>query len=362
MKAISRKIIAGTIAASFVLGVGFVGTLHNQAFAATDSSTSTTQAATKGHGFGGGFGDRGGRMGGAHGGSIVKEAATILGTDESTLQTSLQGGKTLLDLATAPGLSEDDFVAKLVAAETASIDAQVTAGTLTQDQADKFKSDLSARVKSQVENKGFGGREGGGFQGSKGLNGSRGGSLLKEAATILGTDESTLQTSLQGGKTLLDLATAAGLSEDDFVAKLVAAETASIDAQVTAGTLTQDQADKFKTDLSTRVKNQVENKGFGGREGGGFQGGKGGRGDKGLGFGGFDSLTTILGITQDELKTQLDAGTSIADIAAAKGISEDDLISKLKDGMSDQLKQFVEAKHQKPSADDVHADSAAVNE
>ncbi|MFC5452482.1 hypothetical protein [Paenibacillus aestuarii] len=194
------------------------------------------------------------------------------------------------------------------------------------------------------------------------MDGARG-NLLKEAATILGTDESSLQTSLQGGKTLLDLATAAGLSEDDFVAKLVTAETTVIDAQVTAGKLAQDQADKFKTDLSTRVKNktdlstrvknQVEDKGFGGL--------KGGHGDKGFGFGGYDSLTTILGITQDDLKTQLDAGTSIAEIAAAKGISEDDLVSKLKDGMTDQLKKFVEATHQKPVTESQSTNSSAVN-
>jgi ribosomal protein S13 len=352
MKNISKKIVAGTIAASFVLGVGFVGSLHNQAFAATDSSTTQTQTAKNDRGFGGGFGNHGGRMGGARGGNIVKEAATILGTDESSIQTSLQGGKTLLDLATVVGLSEDDFVAKLVAAETASIDAKVTAGTLTQDQADKFKTNLSTSVKSQIESKSFGGSDGG-FRGDKGLGGVRGGNIVKEAATILGTDESSIQTSLQGGKMLLDIATAAGLSEDDFVAKLVEAEKSSIAAQVTAGTLTQAQADQITSNLSTQLKQRIENTGA--------QGGGGGHSGKGNGFGGFESATTILGITQDELKTQLDAGQSIADIAAAKGISEDDLISKLKESMNDRLKQFVENKHQKLAADASNTDSAAVN-
>ncbi|UJF32996.1 hypothetical protein [Paenibacillus hexagrammi] len=367
MKAINKKILAGTIAASFVLGVGFVGSLHNQAFAATDSTSTTAQTqktAKNGSSFGGfgNHGDRGGRMGGSnqgapagkgmggmHGGNLLKEAATILGTDESSLQTSLQGGQTLLDLATAAGLSEDDFVAKLVAAETTSINAQVTAGTLTQDQADKLTADLATRIKNQVENKGFAGKNGGfsgapGASGGKGMGGRSGGNLLKEAATILGTDESTLQTSLQGGQSLLDLATAAGLSEDDFLAKLTAAETASINEQVTAGTLTQTQADQMISDLSTRLKQRIENAGI--------QGGKDGQGHggKGFGFGGFESLTTILGITQDELKTQLDAGKSVAEVASAQGISEDDLISKLKDSMNDKLKQFVEDKHQKPAA------------
>ncbi|RTD99929.1 hypothetical protein, partial [Paenibacillus whitsoniae] len=78
MKKISRKIIAGSLVASFVVGVGLVGALHNQAFAdtAVGSSTTTTQM---GHG-GKGFGDRGfGPRGGFGGGNIVKETATILG-------------------------------------------------------------------------------------------------------------------------------------------------------------------------------------------------------------------------------------------------------------------------------------------
>ncbi|UJF32861.1 hypothetical protein [Paenibacillus hexagrammi] len=318
----------------------------------------------------GGFqGGPAGHQGGFHGGNIVKETATVLGIEESAVQASLQEGKTLLEIATAAGLTEDDFVAKLVAAETAAIDEQVTAGSLTQDQADQIKTDLSSRVKQQVENKGFGNR--GGFPGGNGgpMGGQRGpggfgGGLEKEAATILGVEESSIQDSLKDGKTLVQVAEAAGMTEADFLAKLVEAKQTAIAADVTAGKITQEQADKMTGNLSDHLKQQIENP----RP----QGGPGGRPDGGRGFGGgmmgsSEALTTILGMTQDELKTERDAGKSIVEIAAAKGISEDDLISKLKESMTDALKKFVEDTHQKPAAPAPDAsaaptaDSSAIN-
>jgi hypothetical protein len=185
--------------------------------------------------------------------------------------------------------------------------------------------------------------------GHMGRGGFGGGNLAKEAATVLGQQESDIQTSLQSGKTLLDIAKAAGLTEDDFLAKLVDAEKTNIASQVTAGKLTQDQADKIVSGLSDRLKQQIERIGPMGGPGRGGHGGHGGPGDFGGPMGNPDLLASILGITKDELRTQLDSGTSIADLAAAKGISEDDLISKIKDGMTDSIKNFVEAKHVKPA-------------
>ena len=138
---------------------------------------------------------------------------------------------------------------------------------------------------------------------------------------------------------------------------MVAAETATITAEVTAGKLTQEKADEIIKGLSDQVTKQIEGTGFKG----GFPGGKavkvgpggpGGPGGFGGGhFGNPEVVSTILGITQDELRTELESGKSIVDIATAKGISEDDLISKIKDGMTDSIKKSVEEKgmaHQRP--------------
>ncbi len=90
-----------------------------------------------------------------------------------------------------------------------------------------------------------------------------------------------------------------------------------MDDAVSAGTITQEQADKHKTDLADRLKQAVNGTGKGP---GGFLGGKGGHGGHG-GFGMFgnpESLSTLLGITQQELTSALQQGKSLSEIAQEK--------------------------------------------
>jgi hypothetical protein len=71
---------------------------------------------------------------------------------------------------------------------------------------------------------------------------------------------------------------------------------------VSDGTITQDQADKVATALKDAMP----------------QGGRGGR----MGRGGpsLDAAATALGVTVDELRTELQAGTTIAQVASDKGV------------------------------------------
>lgn len=340
MKNIGRKILTGSLVASFVLGVGFVGALHNQAFAdtvtGTSTSTSTQNAGPGGKGRGD-FGDRGGFKGA----NVVKETATILGVEESVVQDALKADKTLAAFAEEKGLTKADFLQKLVAAETASITADVTAGKITQAQADTILKGLTDQLTKRIEANGFKGGFPGGEGGRGGMGKGHGGNLVEQTATILSVEQSVVQDALKAGKTLSAFAVEKGLTEADYVAKLVAAETTAINAEVTAGKITQAQADQMLSGLSDRLTKQVQStRPEGGRDGrGGGHGGPGG----GL-FGNPEVLTQILGITQDELRTELEAGKSILDVATAKGISEDDLVSKIKDGMTDSIKKHVEQK------------------
>lgn len=336
MKNIGRKILTGSLVASFVLGVGFVGALHNQAFAdtvtGTSTSTSTQNAGPGGKGRGD-FGDRGGFKGA----NVVKETATILGVEESVVQDALKADKTLAAFAEEKGLTKADFLQKLVAAETASITADVTAGKITQVQADTVLKGLTDQLTKRIDATGFKGGDGG----RGGMGKGHGSNLVEQTATILSVEQSVVQDALKAGKTLSAFAVEKGLTEADYVAKLVAAETTAINAEVTAGKITQAQADQMLSGLSDRLTKQVQStRPEGGREGrGGGHGGPGG----GL-FGNPEVLTQILGITQDELRTELEAGKSILDVATAKGISEDDLVSKIKEGMTDSIKKHVEQK------------------
>jgi len=240
-------------------------------------------------------------------------------------------------------------------------------------------ADDTATSTPAVHNKNGAGANGGkmfkerGERGGERMGGMmmRGAGPLESAATLLGVEQKELMSELAAGKTLAQIAAdQQGWSEDTLLQKLTEAEQAKLDEAVTAGKLTQEQADKQKAGLADRLKSFVENAkpadghdgpGFGGHGHGG-PGGFGGFGGVGAGFGGkggeFEALPDILGMTQDELKAELEAGKSPADIAAEKGISEDQLISKLKDSMTDRLKSFVEQKgHARPTRGDAPAAS-----
>lgn len=202
-----------------------------------------------------------------------------------------------------------------------------------------------------------GGPRGGKFraEGKRGdFGGFRGGNLLQEAASVLGKEEAAIREELQQGQTLAQIATASGLTEEDFISKLAALEAASLDTAVSSGKLTQEQADTIKSGLNERIKAEIENAGpkggmMDGRDGKGHGMGPGGMMGRGgmMGHGGFidsKTLADITGLTEEEIRTQQEAGKSLAEIAEGTGITEDQLIQKIKDSMTDSLKSFVERK------------------
>jgi hypothetical protein len=154
MKAFSRHILTGTLVTSFLFG--FVGIIHNQAYAAVP-----TQNLDKGPSAGGngsnnqpGFpGQRGNARSGFQGGNVLKETAALLGVEQTTITDALKEGKTYLQIAAAAGLTEELYLQKLVNAITLTINAELTAGTITQAQADQQKSGLAERLKQQIDNK-----------------------------------------------------------------------------------------------------------------------------------------------------------------------------------------------------------------
>jgi hypothetical protein len=169
--------------------------------------------------------------------------------------------------------------------------------------------------------------------------------LIKETATILSVDPTTITDQLKQGKTLVQIAQAKGTTEDVLLQKLTDAENQSIAAQLASGKITQAQADKMKSKLAAQLKKEVEH----------VEVQEKGR----LGaFGDPAALSQILGVTRQQLKSDLQAGKSLVEIAQAKGIAEDQLINKIKDGMTAKLKQFVEKKDT-PEAGDTPDSSTA---
>ena len=166
--------------------------------------------------------------GGAHA-DYMSAAATYIGITTDQLRTELGTDKSLADVAVAHGKTRDALIQALVTASQTSIT-------------------------TLVDQKGIGAQRGPGG-GGRGIIGDQ----LSVAATYLGTTTADLQTKLQAGQTLAQIAAAtSGKSRDGLVAALTTDAKAKIAAAQTAGTITADQATQLTNDLATRIASFVD--------------------------------------------------------------------------------------------------------
>jgi len=130
------------------------------------------------------------------------------------------------------------------------LDGLVKAGTITQAQADAVTKALQDARPAMDH---AGGRWGG-------PRGGRLGASLDAAAKALGIDLDALRTELQSGKTLAEVATAHGIDVQKVIDALTADAKAKLDDAVKAGRITQEQADTRLSEMSTRLKDLVNQK------------------------------------------------------------------------------------------------------
>jgi uncharacterized protein YidB (DUF937 family) len=156
---------------------------------------------------------------------------------------------------------------------------------------------------------------------------------LGEAAKVLGISEDELKTRLANGDTLAEIAKDEGVD----VQKV-------IDALVTAGTKAIDEAAAdAKAHLEDRITELVNN-GFPGK---GDHPGPGGPGMGHFGFG-FPDLATVaktLGLSEDQLMEKLRSGQSLADIAKAQGVDVDKIVTDVVKAIDDRIDEQVAAGH-----------------
>ena len=126
----------------------------------------------------------------------------------------------------------------------------VTDGTITEAQLDKIVTALDAARPPRGEGEGD-------HQGGRGGPGRRGGPGLEVAATALGITADELRGELQSGSSMAEVATAHGVDVQKVIDALVADATIHLDAAVTAGKLTQAEADSKLADLTERITEHV---------------------------------------------------------------------------------------------------------
>ena len=218
------------------------------------------------------------------------------------------------DAAKRLGIEPAKLSAALNGALKDRVDAAVAAGRLSRAEGDALKARIDAGDAPFL----FGvGPHRGGF----GFEHHRVGAGIDAAAKYIGITEAQLRTELQNGKTLAEVAKAHGKTVDGLVAALVANAKAKLDAAVKAGKLTQSQANEMLADLKERVTDFVN----------------GNVPAKPFGPGGFghhagpdlDAAASYLGITEEQLRTELQNGKTLAEVAKAHGKTVDGLVDAI---------------------------------
>jgi len=173
-------------------------------------------------------------------GELHEEMITVLagklGMTVEELNTKLDAGTTIAQLASEKGMTVEEFRVMMQEAREEAIALGVKNGTISQEQADR----LNSRGDLLRENgMGFG----------RGLFGE--GLLHDEMMTVLagelGLTVDDLNTKLEAGETIADLASDKGMTVVEFRQMMLDARTEALDLAVKNGTLTQEQVDWMKS-------------------------------------------------------------------------------------------------------------------
>lgn len=177
--------------------------------------------------------------------------AAVLGGGAAVAATQLspteESDAIVEDAAKQLGVSADKLDAALKQALDNRVDAAVEAGTLTEAQGAALKERIEA---GEVPLIGLG--PGGGRRGHQGFVD------FAAAADFLGITGAKLRSSLEGGDTLAEIATANGKTTAGLVDALVAAAKADLAEKVAAGRLTDAQRNAIVADLEERLQDVVD--------------------------------------------------------------------------------------------------------
>ena len=206
--------------------------------------------------------------------------AKVLGLTTTELQTQLQSGKSLADIAKTQKVDIADVKKQLIADFTEKENAEVKTGEHTQAEVDQKIKDFTANVDNMVNN--AGGMRGPGMGGMR--DGKGGAPFATDAlAKVLGLTTTELQTQLQSGKSLADIAKTQKVDIADVKKQLIADFTEKENAEVKTGEHTQAEVDQKIKDFTANVDNMVNNVRPAGGPGMGGMRGHGGHGPHGDG-------------------------------------------------------------------------------
>ena len=294
--------------------------------------------------------------------AVVSGGAAYAATQNSTPQQRSQA--IVNDAAGTLGVDPSALSAALKKALENQVNAEVTAGKLTQKQADAINKRIEDGDQPIFGFGGFGGHGGPGGPAGPGGQFSRrgfghgpafgfglgGGGLmgsLNDVATYLGISTATLQSDLRSGQSLAAIAGAQNKTVAGLESTITTSVTKQLDAAVTANKLSKDQETKLLAALAKNLDKLVNasHKATAAppRRGPSFGGGFGfGFGPAGL-MGSINDVATYLGVTPAALLSDLRSGQSLADVAKAQSKTTAGLESTITTSVTKQLDAAVTA-------------------
>ncbi|OXM86491.1 hypothetical protein [Paenibacillus rigui] len=158
------------------------------------------------------------------------------------------------------------------------------------------------------------------------------------ASNILGMDWIDLNDALTSGKSIAEVAASKGVSGEGLVSQLVQLEASQVNEALQANKITQDEADRLNKQITDKITKIVNKEGYQ------YKAKEAGQHNKSLQLT-FKpkaaELAELLKLDKEQVKQQLAEGKSVADIAAAQGITEDELITKLTEQIKPALKSWI---------------------
>ncbi len=144
----------------------------------------------------------------------------------------------------------------------------------------------------------------------------------------LGISSDAVEVGREAGQTLAQIAEAEGVGRADLVDGLVVAAEERLAEAVANGTITEDEAAEKLAGIADKIDERVdaeprERSGHGGER--------------------IQGLADTLGLTVEELQAASAEGQTLAEIAAAQGISEADLVDSLVAGVTEKVDAAVES-------------------
>lgn len=159
---------------------------------------------------------------------------------------------------------------------------------------------------------------------------------LEAVADALGLPEDEVVDALKGGKTVAELAEEQGVELDAVVDAVLAEAEARLDEAVENGRLTEDQAsgilDRLGDELPRRFEEPWEPRGP--------QGGLFGQFHEGF-WSRYDAVAETLGLTPEELFSELHGGKTIAEVAEGQGVDMDEIREVLEEARAEMMEERI---------------------